>query len=199
MYLDARYNPILSEDRDLTTGSARYTRSSYDVMGRVVFQAYPSAIATASVGVNMEYDALGRMTRQLTTDGITLGQIAYLSGNRMQATDADGRITTTSFQAFGSPAYDNALVISAPEGQTTTMARDVFGMIQSVNQSGGGASLTRSTSYDAYYRPCKTLDPEGGATLNGYNAASQMIWQARGQASTAACTTTAPVGAITMT
>jgi hypothetical protein len=126
-------------------------------------------------------DNNGRMTRQLTTDGVTLGQIAYLSGNRMQATDADGRITTTSFQAFGSPAYDNALVISAPEGQTTTMARDVFGMIQSVNQSGGGASLTRSTSYDAYYRPCKTLDPEGGATLNGYNAASQMIRRNRGQ------------------
>ncbi|WP_293373494.1 RHS repeat-associated core domain-containing protein [Nevskia sp.] len=193
VYLDSRYNPVLEEDRDQTTGAARYVRRSFDWMGRASFESYPSTSSYPTAGVQTQYDFLGRMTTQQTTDGITLGTISHLSGNRRQMTDADGKSMTVRYQAWDSPAYDVATEIAAAEGQTTTMARDVFGMLQSVTQAGlyqgSNLSYTRSYQYDSYKRLCRRHDPESGATLFGYDDASQLRWEAKGQPD-AGCTLT---------
>ena len=133
------------------------------------------------------------MTSQQTTDGITLGSISYLQGNRRQMTDADGKVTTTSYQAFDTPEYTNPTQVAAPENQTTTINRDVFGKILSVSQ-GSAPPVVRTYVYDGYQRLCRRFDPEAGNTLWGYDLASQMVWQAKGQSSST-CTATAPAGA----
>ena len=120
-HFDARYHPVLDEERDLTTSEVRYLRRTFDYAGRTTFQSYPSTSYGATAGINTVYDALGRMSSQQTTDGIPLATISYLPGNRRQMTDADGKLTTVSYQAFDTPEYSNPTQIAAPEGQTTTI------------------------------------------------------------------------------
>ena len=42
VYFDARYNPVLDEERDLTTSEVRYIHRAFDYAGRATFQSYPS-------------------------------------------------------------------------------------------------------------------------------------------------------------
>jgi len=195
VYLDARYNPILDADVDTSSGKSVYTRRAFDHAGRITFESYPSEIVNPTAGVTTTFDALGRQTRQVTADGIVISQTAYLSGNRQQVTDADGRLITTSFQAFDKPAYEIPVRIVAPEGQTTVMQRDVFGKLTSATQSGlfsgSTVSYTRHYRYDAFARLCGRLDPESGTTGWGYDAAGRLSWELKGQSATS-CVSTPP-------
>ena len=197
-YYDARWQPRLMEDKDTTTGIAIYTRKAYDHDGRVTFESYPSSTSSATAGINSTYDALGRLTKRQTTDGIVLETRNYLSGNRVEIIDADNKSTTITYQAFDQPAYDKATRIESPENQTTVIDRDVFGKILTITQggnwSGGYTSASRSFTYDIYQRPCRRIDPESGSTIWGYDAASQVTWELKGQ-SGSGCVSTQPSGA----
>lgn len=48
-------------------------------------------------------------------------------------------------------------------------------------------SLTRTYTYDAHQRLCKSVEPETGATLYGYDAAGNLAWSAAGLPATTAC------------
>jgi RHS repeat-associated protein len=198
VYYDARFNPVLEEEKDTTTGNLRYVRRTFDYEGRKTFESYPSFSSNPTAGVNSTYDALGRLKQRQTTDGITLEQDAYLSGNRKQITDADGKVTIISYQVFDQPNYGKPTQVVAPEGQTTSIGRDVFGKITNVTQSGlySGSTLsfTRTFTYDTYQRPCRRTDPESGSTVWGYDAASEITWEAKGQAGNG-CLSSAPSGA----
>lgn len=197
-YYDASLRPILVQELDTATGIAIYTRTAYDYANRVTFQSYPSSSSAASAGITTTYDDLGRVTGSRTTDGIVLSRLTYLSGNRIQASDADGKVTTTTYQAFDTPDYTNAIRAEAPENRTTVVARDVFGKITGVTQSGswsgGSASATRTFEYDGNQRLCRRTDPERASTAWGYDAASQIVWEAKGL-SGIGCLAAAPSGA----
>lgn len=200
VFFDALWRPVLTRDYDSSnaTGTQRFVKRSFDYQGQETFASYLSTSSTPTAGIYTDYDALGRVTGRRTADGITLEQIAYLSGNRRQITDADGKVSTISYQAFGEPDYSRATNIVAPELQTTTMVRDRFGKITSVSQfgewSGGYTTATRSFTYDSYQRPCRRIDPESGSTVWGYDAANQVIWEAKGQTGSG-CLTSSPSGA----
>jgi RHS repeat-associated protein len=184
-YFDARLRPVLEEQFDSATGQAIYARKSFDFDGREIFTSYPSSSSTASAGINTTFDALGRATQRQTTAGTTLETIAYLSGGRRKVTDARGKVTTTSFQAFDEPSYEDAVLIEAPEGQTTVIDRDVFGAMTSATQSGLYAgepvSVTRSYLYDDGHRLCKRIEPETGQKVMDYDLAGNIAWTADGQ------------------
>eukprot|EP00456_Euglypha_rotunda_P017724 TRINITY_DN16131_c2_g1_i3.p1 TRINITY_DN16131_c2_g1~~TRINITY_DN16131_c2_g1_i3.p1 ORF type:complete len:1017 (-),score=179.54 TRINITY_DN16131_c2_g1_i3:31-3081(-) len=198
VYHDALFRPVLTEDKDTASGITRYVRRNFDHDGRTTFESYRSGSFAEASGINSTYDALGRLRKRQTTDGIVLEQIDYLSGNRRQLTDADGKVTTITSQAFDAPSGGPAIRIEAPENQTTTISRDVFGKITSITQagnwSGGYSSASRSFAYDSYQRLCRRTDPESGSTLWGYDAASQITWELKGQ-SGSGCVTTQPSGA----
>lgn len=188
VYYDPLWRPVLSEDKDTTTSIVRYTATAYDFAGRVTFKSYPSVSSSPTAGYKFTYDALGRLTRKTTTDGATLQTLAYLSSNRQQLIDASGNPTTTAYQAFDVPDSSAPLSISAPQGQTTAISRNVFGEILSVTQSGAEGTVADSYLYDGYHRLCKRIEPETGQTVLAYDAASQLAWTAKGQAgSTASC------------
>jgi RHS repeat-associated protein len=188
IYYDARWQPVLTEERDTSTGAARYSKQVYDYAGRATFQSYPSTSSGPTSGTSYSYDALGRLKTKAVAGGVTLQTVNYLSGNRQQVMDAAGNSTTTSYQAFDAPGADRPTLIQAPEGQTTTINRSLFGEISSVVQSGAEGSVTDSYVYDGYHRLCKRIEPETGQTVIAYDAASQIAWTAKGQSgSTTAC------------
>ena len=98
------------------------------------------------------------------------------------------RIQALRFQAFDQPSEDAITGIAAPEGVLVTIGRDVFGKTMAISRS-GGKSLTRSYVYDVHQRLCKTIEPETGATIQAYDAASNISWRATGLAlpSTGSC------------
>lgn len=186
-YYDGLWRPILVEEKDTTTGTLRYTSTSYDYESHPLFKSYPSTASNPTSGIRSTYDALGRLTQKNNTDGTTLQTISYLSGSRQQVKDASQNLTTTTYQAFDAPSGSTPILISAP-GQTTTINRSVFGEITLVQQSGAEGTLTDTYVYDGYRRLCKRIEPETGQTVINYDAASQITWSATGQnGSTSSC------------
>ncbi len=104
-YFDALMRPVLVADGIVGSRTVRYVRRTFDIDGRVTFESYPSNQSSATAGVKSTYDALGRLTLRETTDGITLERTEYLPGNKKRVTDADGKITTITYQAFDQPEY----------------------------------------------------------------------------------------------
>jgi len=195
VYHDGQLRPILVEEKDTATGQTFYVRNAYDAEGRKTFESYRSTSSAASAGINSQYDALGRLISRQTTDGITLETVSYPVGNRKQTTDADNKTTLIQYQSFDEPDYSRPVQITAPESQSTVIARDRFGKITSVTQSGpfqsGSLSFTRQYRYDSYQRLCGRFDPESGSTGWGYDLASQMTWEIKGQTATS-CVTSIP-------
>ncbi|WP_273455134.1 RHS repeat domain-containing protein [Nevskia ramosa] len=195
VYHDAQLRPTLIEERDTATGQNYYVRNAYDAEGQKTFGSYRSTSSAASTGINTQYDALGRLILRQTTDGITLETVSYPAGNRKQTTDADNKTTLIQYQSFDEPDYNRPVKITAPENQNTTIARDRFGKVTSVTQSGPfqrtTLSYTRQYRYDSYQRLCGRFDPESGSTGWGYDLASQMTWEIKGQTATS-CVTSIP-------
>jgi RHS repeat-associated protein len=206
-FYDALWRPILS--RASTTDASAGTRSvrrAFDHAGREVFVSYPSDTMTnaassnyltLSTGHHTVFDVLGRVTGTgqdselgppLTTS--TVYKVP-LSPFTTIHTNARGHATTTTYQAFDQPSYDAPMVITAPEGQTTTFTRDVFGKPLTLTRNGSytppggapqGVSLLRRFVYDSQQRLCKTIELDAGITVLDYDAVGNLAWKATGQA-----------------
>ena len=193
--VDDLWRPTLQTEWDWASSAAtvRQTVWRYDAVGRVVFQSYPFKDVTdfsTLLGIHTEYDALGRVTK--TRQDSELGQLntttEYLTGFQTRVTNPRGFATTTSYQVFDTPDTNRPEIIVAPEGQTTTILRNVFGNPLGVTRSGiwNGSALnsTRSYVYDSQQRLCKRIEPETGATIIDYDAVGNLAWSVQGSALT---------------
>lgn len=186
VYFDALWRPIITEEYDdsLRTSTQRFQRFGYDQAGRQTFASHPAITPSAGAGIWTTYDALGR-ARSVSVDS-ELGRLTtvtdYLAGGEVRVTNPRGHATTTRFQAFGSPSTDAALSITLPEGVVTEIDRDVFGKPRSITRRSqdGSTRLTRNYVYDGNQLLCKSIEPETGATLMGYDAAGNLAWTAAG-------------------
>jgi len=130
-WYDGLWRPLLTREYDTAdpSGTQRYQRYAYDHAGRTIFAAYPATGDAATTGTHAVYDALGRPTT--VTQDSELGTLTttteYLSDFRRRVTDARGNATTQSFLAWDVPGYDLPVQVDAPEDETTTIDRDVFG------------------------------------------------------------------------
>ncbi len=202
-YFDAFWRPLLTRPYDTASESstARLTLRKFDFAGHTTFESYPqrsvAAVTDTPVGTTTVYDALGRATQKYSDSelGILTTAYNYLPNFQKQVVDPRGNASTTSYQAFDEPSEKAPLNITAPEGVTVAIARDIFGKAQSITRSGtylgGPISATRSYVYDGYERLCKTIEPEVGATIQDYDAANNVLWRATGLGltSTASCDT----------
>ncbi|KZN58347.1 RHS repeat domain-containing protein, partial [Pseudoalteromonas luteoviolacea] len=182
--------------KDTVNSITRYQNFAYDYRNLPTFTSHLSDSLTETKGVTTVYDALGRKEK-VSTSGLGFVTYEYLSGNRIRFTDAGKNTanttdsTTTTYQAFGSQSYDIAIKIESPEGVTTDMNVDVFGLVHSITQSGDDKSVTETRKYDANKQLCLIQRPDVGNTLLKHNALGQVIWQKQG-ASNTACVTTKP-------
>jgi YD repeat-containing protein len=143
-------------------------------------------LSAITAGITSAYDALGRSTRTQQTSelGTLTASTAYLSGARKQVTDPKGKVTTTTYQVFDQPSYEAVIKVAAPTGLTQTIARDLYGNPLSITQAGpygtGTVSLTKTLTYDAYHRLCRTTEPESGSEVMAYDGANNLAWSAAG-------------------
>lgn len=197
-YFDAMLRPVLS-DSDIGTSVQASTLITYDAKGQKIFGAYPSAsaltftLAPAAAGIKgiaTTYDALERVTQtqQDSELGTLTSSTAYLSGARQQVTDPKGNVTTTSYQVFDTPSYNEPIQVQAPAGITQAIARDPYGNPLSITQSGlygtESDSVTKTLTYDSYHRLCRTTEPESGSDVVAYDGANNLAWSAQGLAIT---------------
>ncbi len=146
-YYDQMWRPILISTEDIGDPDSRsLVVKRYDVRGREIFTSYPVNGAGGFDfsldldGVHTEYDDLDRVTK-VTTDGepevgLLETRTEYLSGLRTRVTNPRGKVTTTTYQAYGAPSYDSPILIQAPEGVTTMIERDNFGKPLKVTRTG---------------------------------------------------------------
>jgi RHS repeat-associated protein len=188
--------------KDNVNNITRYQNFTYDYRNLPTFTSQVSDSQTESKGVTTYYDALGRKEK-VSKSGLGFVTYEYLSGNRIKVTDAgkntsnDKDSTTTTYQAFGSPSYDVTTKIESPEGVTTDIDVDVFGLVHSITQSGHGKSVTETRKYDANKQLCLIQRPDVGNTLLKHNALGQVIWQKQGVTNTD-CVTTKPTNSTTL-
>lgn len=187
-YMDALWRPVLKHEYDAQNVSAtlRSTKSAYDTNGRVSFQSYPSSqTIPGSTGVRTFYDALDRVTRveQDSEHDVLTTTTEYLPYLRTRVTNPRGAAITTSFMAWDQPTYDFPILSEQPEGKVIQIGRHPqFGWPLSLTQRNGANTLsaTRRYVYDGNAQLCKTIEPETGVTVMGYDGAGNPAWQAAG-------------------
>jgi YD repeat-containing protein len=188
-YFDATLRPVLD---DSSNGNADIsTATGYDWRGLTTFASYPVAgspdLSAITAGTRSTYDALGRLTQsqQDSELGLLTTTTQYVSGPGTQVTDPRGKVTTTYFQAFDQPVYNAPWSISAPDGVSQGVARDIYGEPTAITQSGNygteADSVTKTLIYDSYHRLCRTTEPETGSTVMAYDGANNLAWSAEGQ------------------
>ena len=177
IYYDGLLRPVLTKNSDNSDSSTvYYTRSTYNVYGKAIFQSFPSQQVATPIGDTIAYDGLGRLSStRRQSDGATT-TVEYLSGNKRSVTDAKGNVATTTYLAYGSPSYAKPTLIEAPNSSDTAIAYNQFGQISSITQG----NVTEKRLYDGYQQLCKAYRPETGVTAYGYNAQRQPVWYAEG-------------------
>lgn len=191
IYYDGLWRPLLVREYDTgnQAGTERFVRQQYDERGRLAFKSYPSTSSSPSTGAWSEYDPLGRVesVSQDSELGLLTTITTYNTGFTTTVTNPRSQPTTTAYLAYDQPSTDWPVTISAPENATTAIGRDVFGKPISIHRGGGGVSATRTYTYNARQELCRSVEPETGATLFGYDSAGNLEWSAAGMASGTAC------------
>jgi RHS repeat-associated protein len=211
-YFDALWRPLVTKELDATNATTetltkRFQRFMYDHEGRVTFASYPGATDGLTTGTWKEYDALGRATS--VSQDSELGALTTLTtysgdsaGPYTRVTDPRGTQTVTRYQMFDQPTYDVPVLMdlaqNKPERAAVDITRDVFGKPLSIRKRNNAntVSLTRSYTYNTYQELCRSVEPETGATLMGYDGAGNLTWSASGLLASTACHTTGNTTAI---
>jgi len=187
-YFDAIWRPVLVQEYDTSNvnPTIRYTRTVYGSNGQVSFQSYPVGdLGAATTGTRTFYDALDRVTsvEQDSEHGALTTTTEYLAGLQMRVINPRNLQTTTTFMAWDQPAYDLPIRSDQPENKVIEIARHPqFGWPLQITQRSADNSLqaSRQYVYDGNAQLCKTIEPETGASVMGYDAAGNLVWQASG-------------------
>jgi YD repeat-containing protein len=193
-YFDAFWRPVVEEQYDAgdVDGTLSQTVRRYDLLGRPAFQSYPlrgiSDFNSVGQGTRTRYDALDRPTQveQDSELGSLVTYTEYLPGFKTRTTSPKGAQTTTSFMAYDQPTTDWPVSTAHPEGVHTDVVRNAFGKPLQIRRRNaeGTVALTRQYVYGDRQRLCKTIEPETGATVLGYDEAGNLDWSASGMSLT---------------
>ena len=183
---DSMLRPRYVRTSALDTSRYYYTTTGYDSSGRVVYTTPPSAGGSQSQAIETKYDVFDRVIeiREKVAPRATT-TMEYLSGNRTRTTDPEGYVTTTTYSGYGSPDDGQVVRIDQPEGVSTVINRDIYGLMNSVTQAG----MTQNYYYNDELLLCRYRTPEGGDTLYAYDAARDMSSYAKGQSYGTSCST----------
>ena len=180
---DARLRPIIKIKTDVLNQKSIYQNFEYNHFGKEKFVSFHSESANESLGVTYSYDGLQRQTSEYIDNGGTK-TTSYLSGNRVQINDFRGKITTTTYRAYGEPDYSQAVKVESPESVSTTLSVNVYGQIEEVTQAGPHKnrtiSHTQTNLYDSTQKLCMVKRTDVGNTYYNRNKLGKINWLARG-------------------
>ena len=181
---------LLFEMRDVSNSTSVFVRSEFDELGRKSFESFPDSTSSATTGINVTFDAMGRSTvLQLSVSPSTKVGISYLSDNRIRITDASGNVTVKHRSGYGTPDDGKITLIEYPDGTKTSVTHDSWQNVTALNFSGVGRTLTRSFKYDSTLSLCMQSIPELGTEAFTFNAVGQRITSEKGVSSAYACPT----------
>jgi hypothetical protein len=185
VYYNGLKQPILSRELDIRDNTTvRYNSFNYNKKQLPTFVGFLSNSADIRVGMEIEYDALGRIIKQTRQSDDSTSNIKYLTGNKVAVTDGESNTTTTTYLAYGQPYLDKPTLIEAPDSDDILIEYNAFDNITKIVQG----NVTETRIYDDYQRLCKQVRPETGITAFGYNGQRQQIWRAEGtNGSTISC------------
>ena len=147
-YFDSLWRPIVEEvlDYNDATGTNSWVAKQYDNKNRPTFVSYPRNLfqsgwvswATVNNGTHTEYDALGRVTqvKQDSELGPLTTTTTYLPGLQTRVRNPRNQETTTSYEAYDAPSYEQPLVIQQPKGVRTEITRNAIGNTTNIVRSG---------------------------------------------------------------
>ena len=186
------------------TTTQRWTRTTYDGLGREVLVESGDSAGTKSI-VNTEYgpcacsplgrvkrvsqpyapggtvywtvysyDALGRTTR-IDHPGGTGATVYLYEGNSVTVTDPAGK-----WKKYMSDVFGNLVQVTepAPEGgqHQTYYTYDLFNHLTQVSMPRGAVTQTRTFNYEAgTHRMLSATHPESGTTTYAYNADGTLL------------------------
>jgi RHS repeat-associated protein len=189
-YYDALWRPVLEESWDSNNPVDTQTQvvRRYDFAGRLTFESFPTRgvenLAQAQTGTRTTVDALGRPVRveQDSELGVIAQSTDYLSGLRARLTNPRGFQTTVSYQAWDTFSAEAPIKLEQPEGKVVELVRHPrFGWPLSLTQRDTAGTLTQTRAWVySGSKVCKSLDPESGATVTGYDASDNPVWSASG-------------------
>lgn len=192
-YFDAQWRVRVTQKMDVDdmANTMSFVETRYDAKGRKSFESYPLRSFTqvddpSTKGKSFEYDAMDRPTVQRADSelGVLTTTTQYLSPFRKQVINPRGFSTFYSYQAFDTPSEDHIKSIDAADGSQTVIDRDQFAAARFIERlgtyAGSSQQARRSYYYDTHRRLCKTVEPETGSTLQGYDAAGNLAWRASG-------------------
>ncbi len=195
---DSILRPTLERTQDLTNGASTYVKTTYNALGEVAFTSQPSASSNPTAGTNHTYDGLGRSsTSTETVTPFAQTRYFYYSSHRKRVYDPANYWTDYYRTGYEGPDGRVLRALYQPAGGTYTyMYRNVHGQLSRVQQWGNinGFNVARNQYYyyNAKQEMCRYHTDEGGDTLMSYNAAGQLLTQAKGMAAGTTCT--APSG-----
>jgi RHS repeat-associated protein len=196
-YFDALWRPILTREYDSnnvagTERAQRFTYS-YNGIGEVRFSSYLGGAPPTdplTTGFTTQYDTLGRVVKvSQTSDLDPLDTVmSYLPDFQTKVTAPKTNYSTTDYLTFDTPSTDSPILIAQPgSGSYTHILRDPLGKPLQVRRndssafSGGSVALDRYFIYHPTYQTlCKTIEPEGGTTVQDYDGAGNVDWIASG-------------------
>ncbi len=188
---------LVKQEATNGTAASIYERTSYDGLGRVTFQSWPSHDPMALYGVETEYDALSRVTKvRENVVPYAETETEYLYGAQTRVTDPSGAQVTTTHRGYGSPSNTEAMSVTDAMGAVTTMDRDIYGNITQLSQAGSyngyNVSVSRDFWYDNDLRLCRHRAPEFGDEVFLYDSEGQLTQSGRGAATASGCVSTIP-------
>lgn len=193
-YLDAQWRPVLEETFDAANAGSTRTQTirRFDALGRPEFVSFPqrgiSSFLDAVPGTRTRFDALNRKSRvdvdsELSASVPLTTTLQYLNGLRLRVTDPRGLATTTSYLAWDEPQYGLPLYSSMPEGKIVQIERQPkFGwpLVLTQKSADGTLEQRRRYVYDGNAQLCKSIEPENGSTVVGYDGVGNVSWSAAG-------------------
>jgi RHS repeat-associated protein len=200
VYYDALWRPVVTQSFDNAdiANTLSQTVTRYDHDNQPVYQSYPTreaitAYTDALPGTRTTYDALGRPTRveqDAESDlGVLVSTTTYLGNFSTVHNNPRGKTTVTRYRTLDTPSTDWPVYMQHPGGAYTDITRNTFGLPTSLKRRNYKDSLSaiRTYAYNTAMELCRVVEPETGATLNGYDAAGNLKWSASGMPANSPC------------